>query len=83
MYNEVAKLILYSDLGENSILEELCAVFKDYDNKTCPKDELIGRIYAQIKRILDLATAYGFNKNLWHNYLTFIIIMNENSFSMT
>ena len=26
---------------------------------------------------------YGFDTNLWHNYLTFILLTNENSFSMT
>ena len=30
-----------------------------------------------------LATSYGFDKNLWHNYLAFILITNENSFSIT
>ena len=29
------------------------------------------------------ATSYGFDKNLWHNYLAFILITNENSFSIT
>ena len=33
--------------------------------------------------MLDLATDYGFDTNLWHNYLAFILITNENSFSMT
>ena len=31
----------------------------------------------------NLATDYGFDTNLWHNYLAFILITNENSFSMT
>ena len=29
------------------------------------------------------STQYGFDKNLWHNYLAFILLTNENSFSMT
>ena len=36
-----------------------------------------------MKALLDLSTQYGFDKNLWHNYLTFILLTNENSFSMT
>ena len=35
------------------------------------------------RQLLDLSTKYGFDKNLWHNYLTFILLTNENSFSMT
>ena len=34
-------------------------------------------------RLLDLATSYGFDKNLWHNYLTYLLITNENPFSIT
>ncbi len=33
--------------------------------------------------MLDLATIYGFDDNLWHNYLTFILITLENPFSVT
>ena len=36
-----------------------------------------------MKALLDLSTMYGFDENLWHNYLTFILLTNENSFSMT
>ena len=37
----------------------------------------------EIKRSHDLATTYGFDANLWHNYLTFVLMTNENSFSLT
>ena len=29
-----------------------------------------------------LGTEYAFDKNLWHNYLTFLLITNENPFSL-
>ena len=83
MYKEVAKLILYRDLGEDSILRKLSGIFEDYENGVGTKAELTTRIYEQMKALLDLATMYGFDENLWHNYLTFILLTNENSFSMT
>ena len=30
-----------------------------------------------------VATDYGFDENLWHNYLTFYLVTNENPFSIT
>ena len=30
-----------------------------------------------------MATDYGFDHNLWHNYLTYLLITNENPFSLT
>ncbi len=83
MYKEIAGLVLYRDLGENSILYSMADIFKEWDNKTASKEELVSRIYRQIKRILDVATSYGFNKNLWRDYLAFILITNENSFTLT
>ena len=83
MYREVAKLILYRDLGENSILRKLAGIFEDYEKDNCSAAELTTRIYEQMKALLDLSTVYGFDENLWHNYLTFILLTNENSFSMT
>ena len=83
MYKEVAKLILYRDLGENSILRKLAGIFEDYEKDQCSAAELTTRIYEQMKALLDLSTMYGFDENLWHNYLTFLLLTNENSFSMT
>ena len=83
MYREVAKLILYRDLGEDSILLKLAKIFEDFENGCESNARLITRIYEQMKALLDTATVYGFDKNLWHNYLTFILLTNENSFSMT
>ena len=83
MYKEIAKLILYRDLGEDSILLKLSGIFRDYELDLAEKENLTSRIYEQMKALLDLSTQYGFDKNLWHNYLAFILITNENSFSMT
>lgn len=83
MYREISKLVLYRDLGEDSILMRLSGIFEDFDLERCGREDLVPRIYDEIKRLLDLATSYGFNDNLWHNYLAFILITNENSFSLT
>ncbi|MDY4138874.1 MAG: ATP-binding protein [Eubacteriales bacterium] len=83
MYRETSKLLLYSNLGEDSILLKLAGIFCDWEHRACDKSELIGRIYAQVKRLLDVATLYGFDNNLWHNYLTFLLMTNENSFTLT
>ena len=83
MYREISKLILYRDCLDGTILSELGKVFKDFDEKTADKDDLRTRIYAQVRRLLELATKYGFDENLWHNYLTFLMITDENPFSLT
>ena len=83
MYREIPKLVLYRDLGEGSILKELAAIIQDNASGNGNTEEIISRIYQQIKRLLDLATSYGFDKNLWQDYLAYILITNENSFTLT
>ena len=82
MYRELAHLLLYSDLGEDAILVRLAEIFRDWEAGG-DRDALTGRIYAQIKRLLDLATACGFDENLWQCYLTWVLMTNQNSFTQT
>lgn len=83
MYKLTSRLLLYSDLGGDSILEGFASIFEAVDRETMDKDTATHKIYTQIKRLLDLSTAYGFDGNLWQNYLTFLLVTNENSFTLT
>ena len=83
MNNIVSNLLLYGDLPEDSILMELSDVFSEFNSRKYDADKLRTKIYHQMKRILDISTDYGFDDNLWHNYLTYLLITTENSFSLT
>ena len=83
MYKDISGLVLYRDLTGDSILYKMAEIFHDRDNKLCDDATIVSRIYSQIKRILDVATSYGFNRNLWQDYLAFYLITNENSFTLT
>ena len=83
MYSELASLLLYSDLDQDEILVRLSEILRDWENGISDKTTLIRRIHAQIKRLLDLSTICGFDRNLWHCYLTWLLMTNENSFTRT
>ena len=78
----VSRLLLYGDLGEDSILRRLAELFQEWQGHSTPRQTLVRGLYHQVKRLLDLATDYGFDGNLWQNYLTFLLMTNENSFSL-
>ncbi|WP_455645200.1 ATP-binding protein [Methanosphaera sp.] len=82
MYHLTSKLIIYRQNNENNILFELADIFKKYDSGNYNKEELIEEIYIQIHKLLSLATSYGFNENLWHKYISFLIAMTENPFTL-
>lgn len=83
MYREISKLIMYGNMDEDCILYQFGEIFRRFDENTSSKPALIKDIYTQLKQLLVVATDYGFNYNLWHNYLTFFIVTNENPFSIT
>lgn len=83
MYNIVSKLIIYGDMDKDSILMKLSDIIRKYKETDYKKDEIITELYCQVKRILEVSTDYGFDDNLWHNYLTYLLITDENPFSLT
>lgn len=82
MYRQVASLVVFREFGGDSVLERLAAISRELSGEY-DRDELRGRVCAEVKRLLDLATEYGFDENLWQDYLTFLLLTNENSFSLT
>lgn len=90
MYRLVSKLVLYRDMGDGSLLFRLAEIIKAYESIShsptadcsIEKENIIDDLYNFINQLLELATAYGFDQNLWHNYLAYEIASNENPFSM-
>ena len=82
MYQLVSKLIIYRNIGKDSILFRLAEICRDYKSGEYDKEVLSGRILDEIHRLLDVATTYGFDRNLWHNYLAFLLAMTETPFTL-
>ena len=82
MYRLISRLVIYRGMEEDGILLRLSDICQRFYSGDYDKDNLVTEIYEQIHSLLDLATRYGFNKNLWHNYLAFQLAMSENPFTM-
>ena len=83
MHKLVSKLIVYRNLPADNILMPLAEVCAQVECGSYNKEEVIGKVYDQIHKLLDIATVYGFNKNLWHNYLTYLLVSVETPFAIT
>lgn len=81
MHNLISRLIVYKNIDE-PIFNEITKLFNKFENDNPNKDELINDIYTQINNLLKLATDYGFNNNLWHNYLAYLLATTENPFTI-
>ena len=73
---------MYGDIDEDCILYQMGEIFREFEEGTQSNAVLIRKVYTQIKRLLTVATDFGFDKNLWHNYLAYFLITNENPFSI-
>ena len=78
------ELIVYRP-DENEILYDMAYMIdcfengSDYDEEL--KAELREQFYECIHKLIELAGNHGFYGNLWHCYLTDILVNNENSYS--
>ena len=84
MKKELSRLVLYHELEKDPILR----VFSDVETALKGEgpilvEEVVDRIYDAIRQLLEIATSYAFDRNLWRDYLTFLLITNENPFSLT
>ena len=89
MYRLISKLVIYKNFDKDCLLLRMAGLLKELDSSAdsltqsaVRKDEIISDIYGLVHELLELATDYGFNANLWHNYLGFLLITTENPFSI-
>ncbi len=84
MYRDTARLIMYGNIGEDSILMNLSDIFKrmDADVEMTEKESYVREIYNEIYRLLEVSTTYGFDRNLWQCYIAYLLATNENPFSV-
>ncbi len=83
MYRQIAKLVIYRNLEKDSILIRLAEICERFVEGNYHKEALVNEIYAEIHKLLDISTKYGFDHNLWHCYLAYLLATNENPFSIT
>jgi len=78
----ISNLLVYGSLPEDSILWQLSDICEKLRDENANRDILRTRVFREVKKLLTVATDYAFDKNLWHNYLSFLLITNENPFSL-
>lgn len=82
MYRYLSKLVIYRTIEKDSILFQLAEVIEQWQKQKAEKEDVINRLYEQVNRILDVATRYGFDGNLWQNYLAYLLAMTETPFGL-
>ena len=80
--SKVNQLILFKHFEDGQILDDMTWIMDNYDSDYYNKEDITALLYDCINDMVELAGSHGFEGNLWHNYLTYLLVNNENAFSM-
>lgn len=75
------ELILYRNFAEGELLHDMVWLMEHYQEEYYNREDKAALCYTNIHRLLEMAGNYGFSGNLWHCYLTNLLVNNENSYS--
>lgn len=77
------ELIVYKDFEEEEgkLLYDMAWLMEHYQDEYYNREDMAGLLYDCIHRLLEMAGHHGFYGNLWHCYLSNLLVNNENSYS--
>ena len=76
----INECILYRGFQNGEILDKMTELISSCEEGLlCAGDR--ERFFECMNGLVELAGMYGFSGNLWHNYLTFLLVNHENTFS--
>lgn len=77
----VKELMLYRRMEQEKILHDMAFLAENYDSDYYYREDLRGLLFDCANKILELAVSHGLEGNLWHNYLTYLLVSDENAYS--
>lgn len=77
----INELMLYRNMEQGQVLKDMNFLMENYTNASYKPEELKGRLFDCVNAILEMAADYGFEGNLWQDYLTFLLANDENAYS--
>ena len=75
------ELMLYKNMEYGEILKDITFLIDNYESEFYNKEDLRGLLFDCINELLELSVSHGFEGNLWHTYLTFLLARDENAYS--
>lgn len=74
-------LILYKDFENGKLFYNFTWIMENYENAYYNKEDIESLLFECLNQLLELAASHGFEGNLWHSFLAFILVNNENAYS--
>lgn len=74
-------MILYRNLEQGQIFEDMTWIMEHYKSDYYNREDIRALCYESFHNLIELAASHGFEGNLWHNYLTLLMVNHENAYS--
>lgn len=78
----ISNLVLYGKDDNGKILRDLQELYTNFRTSSTSNEEIRQGLSNIVKEILEISTDFGFEENLWQSYLTFLLITDENPFTL-
>lgn len=75
------ELMLYKNMEHGEILRDMTFLIENQESEYYNKEDLRSLLFECVNRLLELSVSRGFEGNLWHTYLTFLLVNDENAYS--
>ena len=75
------EMILYRNMEQEELLQNMVLLMKYAGSEEYDEETLREIWYDTIHGLVELAASHGFEGNLWHNYITFLLADSENAYS--
>ena len=75
------ELMLYKNMEHGEILRDMTFLIENQESEYYNKEDLRSLLFECVNRLLELSVSHGFEGNLWHTYLTFLLVNDENAYS--
>ena len=81
MIKSPKNLILYKDFDDRELFYNMTWIMENYKNEFYNTEDIQSLLYECLNQLMELAVSHGFEGNLWHCFLAFILVNNENAYS--
>lgn len=68
-------------MEHGELLQDMTFLMENCENEYYNKEDMVGLLFECINELLEMTASHGFEGNLWHNYLTFLLANDENAYS--
>ena len=75
------QLMLYKNMEHEELLANMTFLMENCESDYYNKEDMVSLLFTCMNELLEMTASHGFEGNLWHSFLTFLLVNHENAYS--